>query len=114
MNAENEAMKRGQVLSDEQRRKIIQEITLQQQLNQLRETGTQVGVALGEAFFSIVNGANSARQALAGLLQSFVQLAQSKAIAQIGNLFGNFGASLAQGPNVNSGTAPATGGQQGP
>ena len=55
------------------------------------------GQAIGGAFFSIVNGAANARQALAGLLQQFVAIAQQRAIQGVANSLGNaFGASTTQ------------------
>jgi hypothetical protein len=78
---------------------------LTEQLNQLKSLGQDVGTAIGGAFFSIVNGAANARQALAGLLQQFVAIAQQRAIQGIANSLGNaFGASTAQQiSNVQSG-----------
>jgi hypothetical protein len=78
---------------------------LTEQLNQLKSLGQDVGSAIGSAFFSIVNGAANARQALAGLLQQFVAIAQQRAIQGIANSLGNaFGASTAQQiSNVQSG-----------
>jgi hypothetical protein len=108
INAEQFAKQRGLGITVEEKQAIRDQIALQQQLNELRETGTAVGEAIGTAFFSIVNGAASARQALASLLQSFVALAQNNAIKSLGNLFGQFGTTLAQGP-VSGPVDPATG-----
>jgi hypothetical protein len=70
---------------------------LEEQLQSLKSLGQDVGSAIGSAFFSIVNGAANARQALAGLLQQFVAIAQQRAIQGIANSIGNtFGASKAQ------------------
>jgi len=84
---------------DEELRKLTE------QLQQLKSLGQDVGTAIGSAFFSIVNGAANARQALAGLLQQFVAIAQQRAIQGIANSLGNaFGASTAQQiSNVQSG-----------
>jgi hypothetical protein len=78
---------------------------LTEQLNQLKSLGQDVGQSIGSAFFSIVNGAANARQALAALLQQFVAIAQQRAIQGIANSIGNaFGASTAQQiSNVQSG-----------
>lgn len=78
---------------------------LTEQLNQLKSLGQDVGQSIGSAFFSIVNGAANARQALAALLQQFVAIAQQRAIQGIANSLGNaFGASTAQQiSNVQSG-----------
>jgi hypothetical protein len=70
---------------------------LEEQLQSLRSLGQDVGTAIGSAFFSIVNGAANARQALAALLQQFVAIAQQRAIQGIANSIGNaFGASTQQ------------------
>jgi hypothetical protein len=80
---------------------------LTEQLNQLKSLGQDVGTAIGGAFFSIVNGAANARQALAGLLQQFVAIAQQRAIQGIANSIGNaFGASTAQ--QINNLQTPGT------
>ena len=76
---------------DEELRKLTE------QLQQLKSLGQDVGTAIGSAFFSIVNGAANARQALAGLLQQFVAIAQQRAIQGVANSLGNaFGASTTQ------------------
>lgn len=70
---------------------------LEERLQSLKSLGQDVGTAIGSAFFSIVNGAANARQALAGLLQQFVAIAQQRAIQGIANSLGNaFGRSTAQ------------------
>jgi heat-inducible transcriptional repressor len=88
---------------DEARTDVLREI--EEQLQSLKSLGQDVGSAIGSAFFSIVNGAANARQALAGLLQQFVAIAQQRAIQGIANSLGNaFGASTAQQiSNVQSG-----------
>jgi len=80
---------------------------LEEQLQQLKSLGQDVGSAIGSAFFSIVNGAANARQALAGLLQQFVAIAQQRAIQGIANSVGNaFGASTQQ--QINNLQTPGT------
>lgn len=70
---------------------------LEERLQSLRSLGQDVGTAIGSAFFSIVNGAANARQALAALLQQFVAIAQQRAIQGIANSVGNaFAASASQ------------------
>lgn len=70
---------------------------LNERLLELKSLGQDVGTAIGSAFFSIVNGAANARQALAALLQQFVAIAQQRAIQGIANSIGNaFGASAGQ------------------
>ena len=70
---------------------------LNEKLREMKSLGQDVGSALGSAFFSIVNGAANARQALAGLLQQFVAIAQQRAIQGVANSLGNaFGASTTQ------------------
>jgi hypothetical protein len=81
-------------------------------MNDLRQLGNEVGQALGTAFFSAATGATNLRQALAQLLQQLIQIAQSRAIQQIGNLFGNAAANFGrtgtqQGQSPNP---PSTGG----
>ena len=86
---------------------------LEERLQSLRSLGQEVGTAIGTAFFSIVNGAANARQALAALLQQFVAIAQQRAIQGIANSFGNaFAASAPQAAsNATSASAgAATGG----
>jgi hypothetical protein len=71
-------------------------------LQQLKSLGQDVGTAIGSAFFSIVNGAANARQALAGLLQQFVAIAQQRAIQGVANSIGNvFGSTVTQ-TNANA------------
>ena len=82
---------------DEELRKLTE------QLQQLKSLGQDVGTAIGSAFFSIVNGAANARQALAGLLQQFVAIAQQRAIQGVANSIGN-----AFGSTVNQANANAT------
>jgi hypothetical protein len=80
---------------------------LEEQLQSLKSLGQDVGSAIGSAFFSIVNGAANARQALAGLLQQFVAIAQQRAIQGIANSVGNaFGASTQQ--HINNLQTPGT------
>jgi hypothetical protein len=80
---------------------------LEEQLQSLKSLGQDVGSAIGSAFFSIVNGAANARQALAGLLQQFVAIAQQRAIQGIANSVGNaFGASTQQ--QINNLQTPGT------
>lgn len=70
---------------------------LEERLQSLKSLGQDVGTAIGTAFFSIVNGAANARQALAALLQQFVAIAQQRAIQGIANSIGNaFAASTPQ------------------
>ena len=80
---------------------------LEERLQSLRSLGQDVGTAIGSAFFSIVNGAANARQALAALLQQFVAIAQQRAIQGIANSVGNaFAASASQ----NAANIPGAGG----
>jgi hypothetical protein len=84
---------------------------LEEQLQSLKSLGQDVGSAIGSAFFSIVNGAANARQALAALLQQFVAIAQQRAIQGIANSVGNaFGASAQQ--QINNLQTPSNGGFQ--
>jgi len=93
----NEEQQRARLLAEELDR-------LNERLQQLKSLGQDVGQAIGGAFFSIVNGAANARQALAALLQQFVAIAQQRAIQGIANSIGNaFGASTQQQIN-NLGT----------
>ena len=93
----NEEQQRARLLAEELDR-------LNERLQQLKSLGQDVGQAIGGAFFSIVNGAANARQALAALLQQFVAIAQQRAIQGIANSLGNaFGASTQQQIN-NLGT----------
>jgi hypothetical protein len=86
----NEEQQRARLLAEELDR-------LNERLQQLKSLGQDVGQAIGGAFFSIVNGAANARQALAALLQQFVAIAQQRAIQGIANSIGNaFGASTQQ------------------
>ena len=81
---------------DEELRKLTE------QLQQLKSLGQDVGTAIGSAFFSIVNGAANARQALAALLQQFVAIAQQRAVQGIANSIGNaFGSTVSQ-TNANA------------
>ena len=102
----NEEQQRARLLAEELDR-------LNERLQQLKSLGQDVGQAIGGAFFSIVNGAANARQALAALLQQFVAIAQQRAIQGIANSFGNaFAASAPQAAsNATSASAgAATGG----
>lgn len=90
-------------LSETEKQNIREQISLRQQLLEARQLGQEVGNALGSAFFSAVNGINTARQALAQFLQQLAAIAQSRAINQIANLFGNIGASTASQFNTPSG-----------
>ena len=93
----NEEQQRARLLAEELDR-------LNERLQQLKSLGQDVGQAIGGAFFSIVNGAANARQALAALLQQFVAIAQQRAIQGIANSLGNaFGRSTQQEIN-NLGT----------
>lgn len=75
-----------------------------ERMRELKTLGQDVGTAIGSAFFSIVNGAANARQALAALLQQFVAIAQQRAIQGIANSIGNaFGSTVGQA-NANAQT----------
>lgn len=79
----------------QQAEKRVQEFN--ERMRELKSLGQDVGTAIGGAFFQIVNGAANARQALAGLLQQFVAIAQQRAIQGIANSIGNaFAASTPQ------------------
>lgn len=75
-----------------------------EKLREMKSLGQDVGAALGSAFFSIVNGAANARQALAALLQQFVAIAQQRAIQGIANSIGNAFGSTVQQTNANAQT----------
>lgn len=87
------------VAEEQERARLLAEELdrLNERLQQLKSLGQDVGTAIGGAFFSIVNGAANARQALAALLQQFVAIAQQRAIQGIANSIGNaFGRSTQQ------------------
>lgn len=87
------------VAEEQERARLLNEELdrLNERLQQMKSLGQDVGTAIGGAFFSIVNGAANARQALAALLQQFVAIAQQRAIQGIANSIGNaFGASTQQ------------------
>jgi hypothetical protein len=70
-------------------------IEFEERFENLKSLGADVGTAVGNAFFSITNGAASARQALAALLQQFVAIAQQRAVAGFANAVSNSFGSLA-------------------
>lgn len=80
-----------------------------ERMRELKALGQDVGTAIGSAFFSIVNGAANARQALAALLQQFVAIAQQRAIQGIANSFGNAFAASAPQAAANTPGAASTG-----
>lgn len=80
-----------------------------ERMRELKTLGQDVGTAIGSAFFSIVNGAANARQALAALLQQFVAIAQQRAIQGIANSFGNAFAASAPQAAANTPGAASTG-----
>lgn len=82
---------------------------LEERLQSLRSLGQDVGTAIGSAFFSIVNGAANARQALAALLQQFIAIAQQRAIQGIANSIGNAFAASAPQAAANTPGAGSTG-----
>ena len=88
INAENIAKQSGITLLESEKQAIVAQIELQQRLVELRQIGVETGQAIANSFFSIVNGANSARQALAQLIQQLIALAQQRAIAGFGNALG--------------------------
>lgn len=97
------------VAEEQERARLLAEELdrLNERLQQLKSLGQDVGTAIGGAFFSIVNGAANARQALAALLQQFVAIAQQRAIQGIANSIGNaFGASTQQ--QINNLQTPGT------
>lgn len=97
------------VAEEQERARLLAEELdrLNERLQQLKSLGQDVGTAIGGAFFSIVNGAANARQALAGLLQQFVAIAQQRAIQGIANSIGNaFGAGTQQ--QINNLQTPGT------
>lgn len=94
------------VAEEQERARLLAEELdrLNERLQQLKSLGQDVGTAIGGAFFSIVNGAANARQALAALLQQFVAIAQQRAIQGIANSIGNaFGSTVGQA-NANAQT----------
>lgn len=94
------------VAEEQERARLLAEELdrLNERLQQLKSLGQDVGTAIGSAFFSIVNGAANARQALAALLQQFVAIAQQRAIQGIANSIGNaFGSTVGQA-NANAQT----------
>jgi hypothetical protein len=87
--ADPEALQRGQ---EELER-------FNERLREMKSLGQEAGTAIGNAFFSIVNGAGTARQALAALLQQFVAIAQQRAVAGFANAVSNsFGAAAGKAP----------------
>lgn len=94
------------VAEEQERARLLNEELdrLNERLQQMKSLGQDVGTAIGGAFFSIVNGAANARQALAALLQQFVAIAQQRAIQGIANSIGNaFGSTVGQA-NANAQT----------
>lgn len=70
-----------------------------ERLREMKSLGQEAGTAIGNAFFSIVNGAGTARQALAALLQQFIAIAQQRAVAGFANAVSNsFGAAVGKAP----------------
>jgi len=80
-----------------------------ERMRELKALGQDVGTAIGSAFFSIVNGAANARQALAALLQQFIAIAQQRAIQGIANSIGNAFAASAPQAAANTPGAASTG-----
>lgn len=92
--ADPEALQRGQ---EELER-------FNERLREMKSLGQEAGTAIGNAFFSIVNGAGTARQALAALLQQFVAIAQQRAVAGFANAVSNsFGKAVGNAPGVSDG-----------
>lgn len=114
INAEQIAKQNGLTIDGTIRDGIREQITLQQQLQQAQELARASGEIFGTAFFSIVNGANSARQAVAQLVQQLAALAQGQAIKGLGNAFaGLFAPSSQQAsstPALGTGPGPWAGG----
>jgi hypothetical protein len=81
-------------------------IEFEERFENLKSLGADVGTAVGNAFFSITNGAASARQALAALLQQFVAIAQQRAVAGFANAVGNSFGSLAGQRPAGAGIDP--------
>jgi hypothetical protein len=74
-------------------------IEFEERFESLKSLGQDVGTSVGNAFFAITNGAASARQALAALLQQFVAIAQQRAVAGFANAVSNsFGAAAGKSP----------------
>ena len=70
-------------------------IEFEERFQSLKSLGQDVGTSVGNAFFSITNGAATARQALAALLQQFLAIAQQRAVAGFANAVSNSFGSLA-------------------
>lgn len=88
--------------NSEERRLAFQQakdelMELEERVASLKSIGQDAGQALGQTFFSIVNGAASARQAIAALAQQFIAIAQQRAVQGLANSLGNaFSASAQQ------------------
>lgn len=103
IQAENIAKQAGIPISETIKASIREEIALQQQLVQAQQLARAAAETIGASFFSIVNGANNARQAVAQLIQQLAQLAQQQVIRGIGDAAaGLFRSTPAQLQNPNT------------
>lgn len=93
LQAEQLARQAGVNLSEQEVGFIREQITLQQQLTEARQLGQDTFAALGTGLFAAATGASSLRQALAGVVQQLVQIAQSRFVQQFANLGGSLFAS---------------------
>jgi hypothetical protein len=79
LQAINIAKQNNQTLSESEKQRIRDQIDLQQQLSRLKEISASVDSALSGAFTGFITGAQTARQAVAALIQQMIALASQQA-----------------------------------
>ena len=100
--ATQRAISNASIMTSEERRLAFEQakdelMELEERVASLKSIGQDAGQALGQTFFSIVNGAASAKQAIAALAQQFIAIAQQRAVQGLANSLGNaFSASAQQ------------------
>jgi hypothetical protein len=113
LQAINIAKQNNQILSESEKQSIRDQIDLQQQLSRLKEISASVDSALSGAFTGFITGAQTARQAVAALIQQMIALASQQAFrgatSSLFNLFAPTGNQVSSSL-PNGGMSTSTGG----
>jgi hypothetical protein len=85
-------------ISDVQQARIDEDARMaEENMQRLVQLGEAFGDRVGDAFFNIASGTQSARQALAAMISEFARMASQKAFSGLfGSIAGGFGTTPAQ------------------
>lgn len=110
LQAVNIAKQNNQTLSETEKQDIREQIDLQQQLSRLKEISASVDSALSGAFTGFITGAQTARQAVAALIQQMIALASQQAFRNATSaIFSAFAPTIPQAGSSAAASLPSGG-----